>query len=78
MTVLHFWCHKLYPNEHGLAHCETCGGAEGDLTEHCPQVRTTDAERELIMAGTLDFRRSQGGWTAWTRDAEMKTRRMLT
>jgi hypothetical protein len=81
--ILLFPGHRLdrtsrHYTEGGLAHCLTCGGAEGDLTQDCPQRRTTDAERLAVAQGELDFRRSQGGWTTWTRAKEMAARRRLT
>jgi hypothetical protein len=39
----------------GLAFCTTCGAAEGELTTECPGVRTTESQRQAVMAGTLDF-----------------------
>lgn len=43
----------------GLAHCKVCGGAEGNLTTDCPGRRTTEGEREEIMAGVRDFKNGQ-------------------
>lgn len=73
--VLPFWKHKLVKWE-SLAHCPTCGGAEGDLPEHCPQRKMTEEERAAIYRDELDFRK--GHWTTWTRNKEMRVRRMLT
>ncbi len=77
MTVLTFWAHRIELwGEGQLAHCPTCGGAEGDLPEHCPQRRMTEEEGAAVYAETLDYRR--GRWTTWTRAHEMRVRRMLT
>lgn len=63
MTVLLFWKHKLERHKderfESLSYCPTCGGAEGDLPEHCPQRRMTDEERAAVYADELDFRKGQ-------------------
>ena len=69
--------HRLQHWE-GLASCSVCGGAEGRLPEHCPGRRMTDEEQEAVYAGEIDFRRSEGGWTSWTRDRRDRIRRMTT
>jgi hypothetical protein len=77
VTVLTFWAHKIELWGGGaLAYCPTCGGAEGDLPEHCPQRKMTEQERIDVYADLVDYRR--GRWTTWTRSKEMAARRMLT
>lgn len=75
--VIPFGRHRLQPWGE-LAYCPVCGGAEGDLPEHCPGYPMTDEERAAVLAGELDFRRSEGGWTSWTRDRRARIRRMVT
>lgn len=62
----------------GLAFCEVCLGAEATLPENCPGRRLTDEEATAIMEGLLDYRRSQGGWTTWTKWDEARARSLLT
>ncbi len=47
--------HKLYDREDGLHHCQICGGAEIDLTYHCPGRNTTEDERTEIANGRLQY-----------------------
>jgi hypothetical protein len=81
--VVLFPRHKLHSwvrdngEDTGLMVCSTCGGTEGSLTEHCPQRLMTDAEEREVYMGRLDFRRQHGGWTTWTREAEIAVRRTL-
>jgi hypothetical protein len=81
MTIICFPAHKIdreFAAETGLGLCRTCGGAEASMPEHCPQRRMTTEEQDAVQAGELDFRRSQGGWTTWTREKEMRIRRLVT
>lgn len=79
MTVLVFPKHRLeFWGEGKLAYCPTCGGAEGSLPEHCPQRRMTEDEEQAVMAGQLDYRRSEGGWTSFTRSKMLQIKRRLT
>lgn len=44
----------------GLAHCTSCGGAEGTLPTHCPQSLMSDETEAAVYAGSLDF--IDGAW----------------
>jgi hypothetical protein len=75
MTVLPFWKHKLRHHEE-LSYCDTCGGAEGELPEHCPQRKMTTDEKFAVYADDLDFRK--GKWTTWTHMKEMRAKGKVT
>lgn len=73
MTVLNFrghhWVRCRQPKcngcmycRGGLACCDRCGGAEGDLPTHCPGRRMNAAERIRISEGRLDYDERRGGW----------------
>ncbi len=64
--------------EGGLALCTVCRAGEGQLTEDCPGRVMTDEEADAVYAGLLDYRRSQGGWTTWTRSREAAAREQVT
>lgn len=44
----------------GLFACDLCDSFEGATTTHCPKRKMTQAERDAVYAGTLDFR--NGEW----------------
>lgn len=58
----------------GLSYCERCQTGEVGLTEDCCGRPLTVVEHEQVCDGVLDYRRSQGGWTRWTRSREMAAR----
>lgn len=39
----------------GLFACETCGGAEGSLTTHCPQEKVDGKLLDAVYNSELDF-----------------------
>jgi hypothetical protein len=53
-------CHRCPICEWGAAICETCGGAEGELTRDCPQVKMSEEQRDAVLKGQLNFDRRQG------------------
>lgn len=55
----------------GMHTCTVCGGFEGLLTEDCCGSLMSDEQVQRIISDELDFRRSQGGWTTWTRYREL-------
>lgn len=44
----------------GLSACDVCGAFEGATPTHCPGEEMTEAQREEVYAGTLNFR--DGMW----------------
>jgi hypothetical protein len=44
----------------GLSLCMICGGAEGALPTHCPGVKMTSDQIELVYDGKLDY--IEGQW----------------
>ena len=38
-----------------LSLCKVCGGAEGDLPKDCPGEKMSEAVRDRVMDGVLDF-----------------------
>lgn len=67
--------HKRAPiRDDGLGGCLVCRSYEGEMPTDCPGREMTDRERELVLNGEIDYRASQGGWTAWTRWKEMRAR----
>lgn len=67
-NVLHFPRHKLhccdaercFVCEGGLGLCSTCGGAEIELPTDCPGTPLTDAQRQGICDGTMDYIQGYG------------------
>ena len=80
-NVLNFWGHHwhrcvqpctdpfCYFCEGGLAVCTRCGGAEIELTMHCPGRKTTEMERAFIADGRLDYD-GRYGWIKGPRACE--------
>lgn len=46
--------------EGGLFACEVCDSFEGATTTDCPGAKMTQAQRDLVYIGKLDFR--DGEW----------------
>jgi hypothetical protein len=44
----------------GLVLCELCGGAEGSLPTHCPEVTMGEELEDQVYNGALDYR--NGAW----------------
>jgi hypothetical protein len=44
----------------GLGCCVTCGGLEGSLTTHCPQMRCEMIVLDAVYAGECDYDRRKG------------------
>lgn len=61
-------------DESGLGGCLVCGSYEGEMPTDCPGREMTEEERTSVLEGKLDYRLSQGGWTAWTRLMEIRAR----
>ena len=55
--------HEYHDNEHGLAHCKVCGGAEGSLPTDCPGERMTQLQEDAVYQGWLDFKDGVWGYT---------------
>ena len=50
-----------------LGCCSVCEAWEGELPTECPGVKMTEEQRFAVLEGELDYRRSEGGWTEFTR-----------
>lgn len=44
----------------GLFECSICGGCEGEIPMDCPETKMTEAQKDGVMAGHLDYQR--GKW----------------
>jgi hypothetical protein len=44
----------------GLRCCVTCGGLEGSLTTHCPQMRFEMIVLDEVYAGRIDYDKRRG------------------
>lgn len=52
--------HEYHDNEHGLAHCKVCGGAEGSLPTDCPGQLMSEQQEDAVYKGWMDFK--DGVW----------------
>lgn len=57
-------CERLYCSicDGGLAVCDVCKAAEGELTTQCPGYAVPSDIRDTVYAGALDFK--NGEWVA--------------
>lgn len=65
-TILPWPRHQLVKWE-SIGGCLVCRTWEGEMPTDCPGRETTEEERSAILTGELDYRRSEGGWTTFTR-----------
>lgn len=46
----------------GLIACTVCGGAEASLTTDCPETQVSEARRDKVQEGKLEFFHGSGGF----------------
>jgi hypothetical protein len=61
-----------YDSHPDLFTCEICGASEGELPTQCPGRKMSEAERDAVMRGELNFR--DGEWKAETNRVEYPTK----
>lgn len=78
MTVLRWPKHTLVsPEEYpDLGGCSVCGGWEGEVPKDCPGEPMTQDQKDLVMAGKLDFIWREG-WTTVTYRERLRVKMKL-
>lgn len=75
-AVILRWPKHLITTYESLGGCSRCGSWEGEVPTDCPGVKMTEEQRFAVLEGELDYRVSEGGWTAFTRSKWIRNRMM--
>ncbi len=75
-AVILRWPKHFITTYESLGGCQVCEAWEGEVPTDCPGVKMTEEQRFAVLEGELDYRRSEGGWTAFTRSKWIRNRLM--